>query len=136
MITWNDVTIRTIQLAKNLYKPESVELTVAQEVELTRRFIVFYNHVLAQKNSNNNTTTQNPDQAGQLEFSPEQVQKVFSLQNDIQNYQIKLDLLELTDNDVIRKKKGSGLMKRSYNMMVVWPLALIGSILNGYLLTV
>jgi len=102
-------TFRALHTARDLYIPLNVELTSANHVELTRRFAVGYKAALAKDPEN-----------------------IIALRKNIENYQMRLDMLGLTDKDVVKNKKWGTRLGETmlFNMMILWPFALIGSTLN------
>jgi len=102
-------TLRFIQSARRLYKPSSKELSPSQYVELNRRFVDAY---LAEKD--------NPE--------------VRELQEDVENYQSRLDLLGIKDHQ-LRSQVTPGyafrkIIVRCLTMLALLPLAIPGAILH------
>ena len=102
-------TLRFIQSARRLYKPSSKELSPSQYVELNRRFVDAY---LAEKD--------NPE--------------VRELQEDVENYQSRLDMLGIKDHQ-LRSQITPGyafrkIIVRCLTMLALLPLAIPGAILH------
>ena len=102
-------TLRFIQSARRLYKPSSKELSPSQYVELNRRFVDAY---LAEKD--------NPE--------------VRVLQEDVENYQSRLDMLGIKDHQ-LRSQITPGyafrkIIVRCLTMLALLPLAIPGAILH------
>jgi glycerol-3-phosphate O-acyltransferase/dihydroxyacetone phosphate acyltransferase len=102
-------TMRFIQTARRLYKPSTKELTPSQYVELNRRFVDAYL-----------TDRHDPD--------------VQALQNDVEDYQSRLDMLGLRDHQLRNPITfGYALRKvalRCLTMLALLPLAIPGALLH------
>ena len=102
-------TLRFIQTARRLYKPDSAKLTPGQYVELSRRFVARY-------------TLASDD--------PEMQQ----CRRDVENYQARLDMLGIKDHQ-LRYPMTLGhafrkLLLRLVNLLIFLPLAIPGALLH------
>ncbi len=102
-------TLRFIQAARRLYKPSSKELSPSQYVELNRRFVDAY---LADRDD----------------------PMIVALQNDVEDYQSRLDLLGLKDHQ-LRAPVTLGyafrkIVLRCLTMLALLPLAIPGALLH------
>jgi len=100
---------RVTQTARRLYKPATAQLSPGQYVELNRRFV--------------NQYVKDKDE-------PE----VIELTTDLENYQARLDLLDLKDYQLRKPVTLSTAIKkvglRGLKMLILFPLALPGAILH------
>eukprot|EP01114_Cavostelium_apophysatum_P017398 TRINITY_DN5160_c0_g1_i1.p1 TRINITY_DN5160_c0_g1~~TRINITY_DN5160_c0_g1_i1.p1 ORF type:complete len:393 (+),score=42.45 TRINITY_DN5160_c0_g1_i1:330-1508(+) len=102
-------TLRLLNTARSLYIPEGSELSLDRQTQLGRNFARGY--------------------IGAVEQNKEQVVR---LRKHLENYQLKLDVLGLTDQDVHRRNHISlrtlpGIICRG---IFLWPLSFVGSVLN------
>lgn len=101
-------TLKVLHTAREVYVPENVELTPAQYLEITNHMVADYK-IMAQKN-------------------PAAVEPVRKM---LEEYQLKLDILRLTDREVAGKFERVNLSPAMLVLtFVLWPLALIGTALN------
>jgi len=100
-----------LHTARNLYKPDDIELTPTEYIELTNRFLNGYQKA-AQKEGG----------AG----------KIADLRREIEEYQFKLDLLGLSDSKVSTyKRTNADLFQILANALFWFPIAMIGTLLNS-----
>ncbi|MDX1498438.1 MAG: lysophospholipid acyltransferase family protein [Woeseiaceae bacterium] len=102
-------TLRIIQAARRLYKPDGAVLTPAQYVELNRRFV-----------------------EGYLEDIDDPALQALS--RDIEDYQARLDMLGLRDHhlrrDITLATAFRKIVLRSLRVLVLLPLAIPGALLH------
>jgi glycerol-3-phosphate O-acyltransferase/dihydroxyacetone phosphate acyltransferase len=102
-------TLRFIQTARRLYKPASADLRPGEYVELSRRFVDTY---MLQRDD------------------PE----MLAFRDDIENYQARLDMLDLKDHQLRQPVTLSHafrkVMMRSITMLALLPLAIPGALLH------
>ncbi|MDH4125172.1 MAG: 1-acyl-sn-glycerol-3-phosphate acyltransferase [Gammaproteobacteria bacterium] len=102
-------TMRFIQTARRLYKPDSVKLTPGQYIELSRRFVERY------------TFASNDPEMQQC-------------RQDVENYQARLDMLGIKDHQ-LRSPMTLGqafrkLLLRLVTLLIFLPLAVPGALLH------
>jgi 1-acyl-sn-glycerol-3-phosphate acyltransferase len=102
-------TLRFIQTARRLYKPASADLGPGEYVELSRRFVDTY--LLAKDD-------------------PE----MLTFRDQIENYQARLDMLDLKDHQLRRpvtlSRAFRKVMLRSVTMLALLPFAIPGALLH------
>jgi len=103
-------TLKLIETARSIYTPDDVVLSPVDHIKLMQRFITGY------------MTASQKDATG-----------VESLRREIENYRLKLEALGLSDNDVkphsktkLNTDKGSIILN-----LLLWPLAIVGTVING-----
>lgn len=102
-------TLRFIQTARRLYKPDAVKLTPGQYVELSRRFVARYT----------------------LASDDPEMQRC---RQDVENYQARLDMLGIKDHQ-LRNPMTLGqafrrLLLRLVTLLIFLPLAIPGALLH------
>ncbi|PRP74065.1 putative acyltransferase [Planoprotostelium fungivorum] len=108
-------TLKVMTTAKNIMKP-SYEQDIKYDVELTRRFLVGYQSVLSNLKEETNL---------------DEIAKISQMRTELEDYQYTLDALGLTDKEVQKLNQyKKPFVDHLFNDFVVWPLALIGVILN------
>jgi len=101
-------TLRAIGTARDLYVPVDTQLTNAKYVELTQKFTQGYNIAMTKDG-----------------------EKVNALRRDIENYQLRLNMLGLKDKDVVKNKRWNRLHETMLlNLLILWPFALLGSAIH------